>query len=163
MENFEPKDFNFSINGELAHIIISSLVEIFEQNGGKNYLTLTFLDSNGKKYAVTIQDCSQRKTPHEEITTLNEKVKKLRQSNEIKDEIITELYRRINNAERAIDELYKHIFSLNLIEHQLEKLSEQRENVISKILNSIPSLPSINYLFESLNQNPPPNYPFDQK
>lgn len=77
--HFEDGAIDMSLSGEQAKIFMCSLIQFFEQNGGENFLTLT-VQGQGKKYSITIQDCSKELTPAEKLEKLekeNAKLKKL--------------------------------------------------------------------------------------
>lgn len=65
---------DMKLSGEQAKFFMMTLISFFEQNGGENYLTLTF-EMKDKKYAVTIQDCYGMLSPAEKIALLEEKLK----------------------------------------------------------------------------------------
>lgn len=77
--NHSLKGTNFVLGGESAKAFMTSLIEIFKQNGGKDFLTMTFGDTKGNKYGVTIQNCNGNVTPHEKINELEVENAQLRQ------------------------------------------------------------------------------------
>lgn len=76
--HFEDGAIDMRLSGEQASIFMASLVQLFKQNGGENFLTVT-VEGQGEKYAITIQDCSKTLTPAEKLAEMkqeNEELKK---------------------------------------------------------------------------------------
>jgi dTDP-4-dehydrorhamnose reductase len=62
------KTINMTVSGDSAKILMMAWVQFFEQNGGKNYITTTIENiAEGKKYAITVQNCTGTETPAEKI------------------------------------------------------------------------------------------------
>lgn len=60
---------DMSLSGEMARAYMVGLIGMFERNGGKNFLTVT-IEGQGKKYGITIQDCTKELTPAEKLEKL---------------------------------------------------------------------------------------------
>lgn len=71
----DEKGLDMKLSGEPARFFMKTLVDFFEQNGGKNFLTLT-VENQDKKYGITIQNHHGEETPAE-------KMQKMKQENEI--------------------------------------------------------------------------------
>lgn len=68
LREMELKDgkLDVSLQGEVARVYMECFINLFEQNGGKNFLTVT-MTGQGKKYGITIQDCTKELTPAEKL------------------------------------------------------------------------------------------------
>lgn len=79
VEKIECKNgsIDMSLTGEQARVFMCMLIELFQQNGGDNFLTMTF-GGQGKKYALTIQDCSKTLAPAEKLDQLEKENKELK-------------------------------------------------------------------------------------
>lgn len=71
---------DMSVEGEQCKAFMAAIIQIFEQNGAKNFFTTTVEldDRKGSRYALTIQKTGG-KTPSEELSDLrveNERLKK---------------------------------------------------------------------------------------
>jgi hypothetical protein len=68
---------DLSLTGEIAKAFMQNLVQMFKDNGGKNFLTLTVMDKENK-YAITIQNCNGTDTPAEKLQRLSEEIAALK-------------------------------------------------------------------------------------
>ena len=163
MGNITPQKYDYTLSGVLAQKFIGYLIEIFNQNDVENFLAITFLDYDGNKYGITIQDCNKELTPQEKIKNLEAEITELRKSNERKDKIIDELHQRAEERKHVSSSLLHQILALTHIEDQLGGLEEEREElnmqkdiVISDILK--------HYLPSNSNvEDFPPHLPNEEK
>jgi hypothetical protein len=75
--NVDEQGINMKLSGDPAKFFMKTLVEFFEQNGGKNFLTLT-VENQDKKYGITIQNCHGEESPAEKLQGLSEEVQSLK-------------------------------------------------------------------------------------
>lgn len=75
---FEQGAIDMSLSGEQASFFMCMLIQLFKQNGGDNFLTMTF-EGQGEKYAITIQDCTKTLTPAEKLEQLQKENQELRE------------------------------------------------------------------------------------
>ena len=69
---------DMTISGKSSKLFMTTLVEIFKQNGAQNFLTITVLDGENNKYALSIENCNGKLTPAEKIEQLEQENKSLR-------------------------------------------------------------------------------------
>jgi hypothetical protein len=69
--HFDEKGLDMRLSGEPAMMFMKMFVDLFEQNGGKNFLTIT-LKNQDNKYAITIQNCNCVDTPAEKLSNMKE-------------------------------------------------------------------------------------------
>lgn len=72
------KGMEMKVSGEPAKLFMSLLIDLFEQNGGKNFLTIT-VHNQEKKYGITIQDCNGLLSPAEKMQSMSEEIESLKQ------------------------------------------------------------------------------------
>lgn len=77
--HFVDGKIDMRISGMPAKLFMFYLIQLFEQNGGKNFLTSTIADNRtGKKYEITVRDCTGKESPAEKITRLEKELNDLR-------------------------------------------------------------------------------------
>jgi hypothetical protein len=91
--SFNKGSIDMSLSGKPAKAFLNNLMELFVQNGGKNYLTMVVNDSENK-YSLTIENCNGKDTPSEKIARLT------KSANEYK-EIAVELSKIIRGFENT--------------------------------------------------------------
>jgi hypothetical protein len=68
-------EVDFTIGGENAKVFFNMLIQVFKQNGGKNFLCQTMQAINGnEKYSITIQNCNGVLSPEEKLSKLQQEV-----------------------------------------------------------------------------------------
>ncbi|WCK57129.1 hypothetical protein PP175_28485 (plasmid) [Aneurinibacillus sp. Ricciae_BoGa-3] len=74
--NVDDGGINMKLGGEHAKLFLDMFVSFFEQNGGKNFLTLT-LQNKEKKYAINIENCYGKETSAEKLQRQEAIIKQL--------------------------------------------------------------------------------------
>lgn len=77
--NIADGKLDMRLSGDTAKLFMIMLVNLFEQNGGKNFLTTT-LEGKGKRYGITITNLDGEDSPAERLNrleTLNRELVKL--------------------------------------------------------------------------------------
>jgi hypothetical protein len=78
--NIENGDIDLIISGINAKIFYSTVVQIFKQNGGKNFYTIAVESrKKGEKYALTIQNCNRALTPAEKMEQMKREIEGLQE------------------------------------------------------------------------------------
>ena len=85
--HYDKSGLNLKLGGQTAKLFLSTLVDLFEINGGKNFLTMT-VHQNEIKYAITIQNQNGIDTPSEKLERLEKQNQIYKQALElVEDEL----------------------------------------------------------------------------
>jgi hypothetical protein len=110
--HYENGIIDMKLSGEHAMFFLYQLVQLFEQNGGKNYLTME-VRNGAKHYEITIRNCNAYDTPALKIQRLEETLRDI--SNYLYDimptgelslkesDFVLKLYTAKEMADKAID------------------------------------------------------------
>jgi len=109
MENGE---INMKVTGERAKLFMSALIQFFEQNGGKNFVTTAGMVGKDR-YEITVRKCGGM-TPADKIEALEHEIEQLQEAlRKAREALITTIKGIDNkkiipaNADAAI-ELWRH-------------------------------------------------------
>jgi hypothetical protein len=75
--HYDKDGLNLKVGGQTAMFFLQHLVELFQVNGGKNFLTMT-VHKDDIKYAITIQNCNGVDTPSEKLERQEKEIELLR-------------------------------------------------------------------------------------
>jgi len=64
--HYDKDGLNLKLGGQAAMMFLSTLIELFETNGGRNFLSMT-VHKDEIKYAITIQNCNGVDSPSEKL------------------------------------------------------------------------------------------------
>lgn len=74
--HYDKNGLNLKLGGQTAMVFLSTLVDLFKTNGGKNFLTMT-VHKDDIKYAITIQNCNGEDSPAEKLERYEKALKKI--------------------------------------------------------------------------------------
>jgi hypothetical protein len=78
---YDENGLEMSLSGEPAKLFLRMLVDLFEQNGGENFLTMT-IHNQDKKYEITIVNQNGKDTPAEKVERLQKEIEQLKDDND---------------------------------------------------------------------------------
>lgn len=75
--SFNGGKLNMNLSGEPAKVFFSTLVQLFEDNNCKNFVTVA-VEHDSDKYEITIRNCNGTKTPAEKLIELEKELEELK-------------------------------------------------------------------------------------
>lgn len=121
-------EVDFTLDGESSKIFMESLIQIFQQNGGKNFLTIT-CENHENKYSITIQNCNGS-------ISVQEKLQQLEKENKVLKSQKAELQEDLSEAIAMIDSLTNSIQQLSDIDKKINVLQNMKTKIfLSNIFN----------------------------
>lgn len=80
--HYDKDGLNLKLGGQTAMVFLSTLVDLFKANGGKNFLTMT-VHKDEIKYAITIQNCNGQDSPSEKLERYEQALKDIIECSDI--------------------------------------------------------------------------------
>ena len=105
--NINEKRIDLELSGEPAKNFMKLLINFFKQNGGENYLAMTF-EYGENKYSINIENCNGEKSIAEEMKKIKDKNTDMHQALEEIVNIYEETTEGImpDAIDDALDEIY---------------------------------------------------------